>query len=204
VTGHAEFVTQAGRAADILDAVNQTLRAERALPAQVFKPPYTSFAFFDYATLQRAARWLELLNYSSSATLVWVTPSAENVFGFSGDARYGIIDIRSGINERELTTILATSPTANSADAFTFACMRCVVLVENRACAIFGDRYWDLAVVAFRSQASRERFRDCTDSWRFMTVGEAAERVQNQSKPNDRSEFIAALRANYASATPLP
>jgi hypothetical protein len=203
MTVHAEFVHESERAAEISGAVNQTLRAKRALPAQVFEPPYTSFAFFDYATLQNAARWLELLNYSSSATLVWVSPSVEDVLGFSGGARYGIIDVRSGIDERELSTILATSPTANLADAFTFACMRCVVLVENRECAIFGDRYWDLAVVAFRSQASREHFRDCTDSWRFMTVGEAAERVQNQSKPSDRSEFVAALKANYATAMPL-
>jgi len=199
----ADYVRETGRARQVIDAVERILPANRALPDQVFEPSYACFAFFDYAVLQNAACWLELLDYASSATLVSLSPSAEDILARSGGERYGIVQLGPRVEATELAATLSTSPTENPADAFVFGCMRCVVVVESGGCAIFGDRYWDLAVAAFRSQASRARFRDFTRSWPYMAVGDAAERVTFQSALNDRSSFVAALKANYPNATPF-
>jgi hypothetical protein len=197
------YVQERGTAAEISAIVEGTLLANRTLPDQVFGPPYTFFAFFDYAVLQNYLCWLELLRYANTAALLHLSPSSEDIFSRSGGTRHGIVQLHQGIKEQELRILLSTSPTANPADAFILGCMRCAVVVEGRDCAIFGDRLWDLAVAAFSSQASRERFRDCTPSWPFMNVVDAAERVTAQSKPRDRSDFVAALKANYANAVPL-
>lgn len=199
----ANYVHSPDSATEIVDTVGRILLANRELPAQVFKPPYTCFAFFDYGVLQNTACWLELLSYANTATLLYLSPTAENILARSGGARYGIIQLGSGIEEGELRTTLSTSPTTNPADAFVFGCMRCVVVVESRECAIFGDRYWDLAVAAFCSPASRGRFRDRTRSWPFMAVNDAAQRVKDQSEPKDRSDFVAALKTNYPNAMPF-
>jgi hypothetical protein len=183
--------------------VEQTLLPHRELPDQVFKAPYTCFAFFDYGVLQNAACWLELLSYANKANLVYLDPSAEDILARSGGARYGIIQLGPSVSEGELRTTLSTSPTSNPADAFVSGCMRCVTIVERKECVIFGDRYWDLAVAAFRSQASRVRFRDHTRSWPYMAVNDAVQRVKGQSEPNDCSDFVAALKANYPNAIPF-
>jgi hypothetical protein len=199
----AHYVHEPDIATQILAAAGRVLSADPELPRQVFSSPYTCFAFFDYAVLQDAACWLELLAFADTATLVYLNPSAQDVFTSLGGRRYGILRLGSGIEADEVEETLATSPTANPADAFVYGCMRCAILVRNEESAIFGDRYWDLAVVAFRSTTSRERFRACTRSWPYMAVSDAAKRVKKQSEPKDRSDFVAALRANYPNAPPF-
>lgn len=199
----ATYVCDPSKAKEAIDDIARILLPNRGLPAQVFKAPYTCFAFFDYAVLQDARCWLELLSYANAATLVYLSPSAEDIWTRSQGMRYGIIQLGSGIENMELTRALSTSPTANPADAFVFGCMRCVVVVESRECTIFGDRYWDLAVAAFGSPAIRNRFRDFTPSWPFMAANDASQRVKGQSQPKDRSDFVEALKANYPNATPF-
>jgi hypothetical protein len=199
----AHYVREPDIAAQILAAAGRVLSADAELPRQVFGLPYACFAFFDYGVLQNAACWRELLAFADIATLVYLNPSAQDIFTSSGGVRYGILRLDSGVEADEVEETLSTSPTANPADAFVYGCMRCAILVGNEECAIFGDRYWDLAVVAFRSTTSRERFRACTGSWPYMAVSDAAKRIKKQSEPKDRSDFVAVLRANYPNATPL-
>lgn len=197
------FVETPEKASQVLDSAARILSADPELPKRVFRVPYPCFAFFDYSVLQDAACWIEFLKFANIATLVYVSPTAEDIFAASNGANYGIAQFTSGMKQKELQEALSTSPTANLADAFVYGCMRCVAMVESAECAIFGDRYWDLAVAGFQSTMSRERFREYTSSWPYMAVNDAAKRVKTQSGPKDRSEFIAALKTNYPNAMPF-
>ena len=179
----AYYVREPDEATAILAVTASILSANPELPQQVFKFPYACFAFFDYAVLQDADCWLELLRFANKATLVYVSPTAREIFTRSLDVSYGIVRLDSSVEAEAVVSTLSTSPTGNPADAFVYGCMRCLVLVDSEECAIFGDRYWDLAVAAFPSTTSRERFRGYTGSWPYMAVNDAARRVKSQSGP---------------------
>jgi hypothetical protein len=130
---------------------------------------------------------------------MYIEPTSQEIFERSLSERYGIVRVPSGTLERQVSSVLSRSPTANPADGFIFGCMRCVVVTDGYA--IVGDRYWDLAVAAFSSRESRERFRNGTRSWRLMTAVDVARRIERQTR--DRSDFVAALRTNYQGVAPL-
>jgi hypothetical protein len=66
-----------------------------------------------------------------------------------------------------LKLALAKSPTDNAGDAFIFACHKCLLVSEDLKVRIWGDRRWDIAVLAFNDMTDRESFLTLAE-WRVM------------------------------------
>jgi hypothetical protein len=59
----AEFVTDEVGAGEIEDVVEKVIFRGRKLPDQVFRPPLTYFAFYDYGVLQTKATTCSVRKY---------------------------------------------------------------------------------------------------------------------------------------------
>lgn len=193
----ARFVSKANDGKLVASIIDRTINQTRQLPQQVFRSEYQNFMFFHYAALQDPAMWCRLLTQSD----------AEKVFVIFLDPSFNILrdhiskpvtlEIDVSSSAEEIAMGLTLSPTINTSDAFSFACNRCLIAPISGSWAIFGDRRFDIAIVAFFDPNARKNF---SISWPLMYSARDAthfmEKATKQLPDFFSDEFIQKYKAS--------
>lgn len=164
------------------------------LPAKVFRPEYSGFAFLAFDTVFTRGFFNKvkaLLAISGDAALFLssIDPDPWEYF-HRHFGSFGAITLTTEDTDAEYLRGLNVDPGGSPADALMHICNVLAVIPSGRRWAIVADREADLAVCAFMNASDRGAFLSCFQSLLLPDAVAAAKISVHMSSDENYAEFI--------------
>lgn len=180
--------------------ITAAIDVKQELPNQIFKPAFSGFALgeFDWAmsgdfwgTLQQLTK----VTGDSTAYIAVLDPEPTEYY-FHHFGYYNIASLPITMSKDDYWQLLGTAPQNNPADSLLFNSFIVVWFPPSLRWFIFGQRTYEVCILAFADEETKKAAQAITDTW--MPMDDMISIMSsNFSKEIMPKEFEVAFRENY-------
>ncbi len=152
---YPSFVTCFHRKEEIYKLLYEWIIESSVLPDRVFNNIASSFLFADPEFFHDSVSICTSLRHGGF--ILFLKPSANDVFEYSEGSVYGCIEIPQHPNEEDIRRIIDYRFSIGYPDNFQATCWQFAILPIDRAFCLFVDREAEVAIIGLNDQTSHYR-----------------------------------------------